>query len=475
MPCSTNQELICYLDKEGGSSQMKGNNAVKFIVVIAVIAILTWIAATGPTIFGQKLKGMWDINKGVDIRGGVRATLSAPNGTKPTSDQMDTLKAIIRNRLDSSNIFDAQITPERNNTRLSIEIPWAQNEKDYDPQKLINKTIQTALLTFRYVDEKKKDANNQYLPLEDVKDKNGKIITKNIILQGNDIKGAGVETNTQTGKIDVTLQLDAAGTKKFAVATAKLAPTHGIIAIFMDEKLISYPGVNTEIPDGNAIIEGNFTTSEAKDLAATIRSGALPFKLNILQVDSISSLLGENAFNVSVIAMGVALLLVWVFMLVKYRLMGILANIALLAHTVIQVLFISWMGISVTLPGIAGIILTIGMGVDANIIIFERIKEELRSGKTLRASVDVGFKRAFTAVFDANMTTLISAVILYMFNSGPIKSFAITLIVGVVLSFLTAVIVSRIMLKSVIDIDIAKHPWLYGVTLKAKEPKEVKA
>jgi preprotein translocase subunit SecD len=169
----------------------------------------------------------------------------------------------------------------------------------------------------------------------------------------------------------------------------------------------------------------------------------------------------------------VSLLLVWVFMLLYYRLPGILANIALLAHTVIQLLVLSWMGISITLPGMAGIILTIGMGVDANIIIFERIKEELRNGKTLRAAIDVGFKRAFTAVLDANMTTLISAVVLYIFGTGPIQSFAITLGLGVALSFFTAVTASRILLRSVADIDIAKHKWLYGVSVR--DTKEVKA
>jgi preprotein translocase subunit SecD len=157
------------------------------------------------------------------------------------------------------------------------------------------------------------------------------------------------------------------------------------------------------------------------------------------------------------------MILVWLFMIAYYRLPGILANIAVLLNVVLQILFISATGITLTLPGIAGIILSIGMGVDANIIIFERIKEEIKSGKTLKASIDIGFKRAFSAILDANVTTLISGFILLYFGTGPIKSFAITLILGVLLSFFTAITASRIMLKSVSSINIAKHNWLYGV------------
>jgi preprotein translocase subunit SecD len=439
---------------------MKGNNGVKFFLVIAIIAILTWIAAAGPTIGGFKIKGLWDMNTGVDIRGGVTATLSAPEGLTPTADEMSAQKSKIRKRLDGKGIFDATITPEINNTRLAIEIPWAQGEKDFDAQKLIEDTIKTALLTFRYVDETKKNEDGTYQPVGE------------IILQGTDVTKAGVDPQTN----DVTLELSAEGGKKFGEATTKLAATQGIIGIFMDDTQISAPGVrNGPIIGRNAVIQGQGNATEAGELAGLINAGALPFKLEVLSVDSISPTLGTAAYDISMISMGVAIILVWVFMLLYYRLMGLLANVALLAHTVIQLLFLSWLGITVTLPGIAGIILTIGMGVDANIIIFERIKEELRNGKTLRAAIDVGFKRAFTAVLDANMTTLIAAAVLYYFGSGAIQSFAVTLGLGVALSFLTAVVVSRIMLKSVSDLNIAKHPWLYGVKLKAKETREVKA
>lgn len=438
---------------------MKGNNGVKFFTVILITGILTWMVLASPTIFGFKIKGLSDLNTGIDIRGGVSATLSAPEGVKPTADQMETQKAIIRKRLDSKQIFDSTITPETNNTRLAIQIPWRQGETDFNAEKLIKETIQTAVLTFREVDESKVDKDGNYLSID------------KIVLKGTDIKKAGVDPQTN----EVTLELNSEGAKSFAEVTARLAPTQGKIAIFLDETLVSAPSVQSAITNGNAVITGQRTAEEAGNLASLINSGALPFKLNVLAVDSISPTLGKSAYDISLLAMGASIILVWLFMFFYYRLMGFLANIALLTHTVIQILFLSVIGYTVTLPGIAGIILTIGMGVDANVIIFERIKEELRNGKTLRAAIDVGFKRAFTAVLDANITTLIASVVLWMFGSGPIKSFAVILFIGVALSFLTAVVASRILLKSVSDLNIAKHPWLYGVKLKDKQTKEVKA
>lgn len=439
---------------------MKGKNGVKFFLVVAVIAILTYIAIYGLVVPGTdyKIPSAKDARTGIDIRGGVRAVLGAANGYNPSDKDMDTVKAIIEKRLDNKNIYDRSVNLDKLNDRVIVEIPWKQGETDFNPQKSIDEIGKTALLTFQEVDEDKKDANGVYLP------------TNKILVEGKDVKDAYPQTNPESGAMEVALEFSAQGAVKFEEATGRLVGKP--IAIFMDDQLISAPVVQAKISGGRASItlgtnlSSNAlkqTAAEAKNLADTIRSGALPFKLEAKDVNSISPLLGENALNVSVMAGGVSLILVWIFMLLYYRLPGILANVALLGHTVIQLLFISWLGISLTLPGIAGIILTIGMGVDANIIIFERIKEELKNGKTLKAAIDVGFKRAFTAVLDANMITLISSAMLYIFGTGPIKSFAITLGLGVALSFLTAVTASRIMLKAVSDVNIAKHHWLYGV------------
>lgn len=436
---------------------MKGNNAVKFFLVLVIIGVLTWICFKGE-LFGYKIPGASSINFGIDVKGGVHAVLAGknPNGSDytPSDKELDTAKRIIGLRLDNKGITERNLYTD-NKRRIVVDIPWATNEKNYNPQATIDDAVKTALLTFQEVDENKKDSKGAYLP------------TGKIIIQGTDVSDASPELNTQSGGYSVSLKLTDSGAKKFGEATARLIGKP--IAIFMDNQLISAPVVQSAIPDGNAQItlggtgDSKAQQAEAKNLADTIRSGALPFKMEAQEVNSISPTLGQNALNISVKAGLVALCIVWAFMLLYYRLPGFIADIALLGHTVIQLLVLSWLNVTnLTLPGIAGIILTIGMGVDANIIIFERIKEELRNGKTLRAAIDVGFKRAFTAILDANMTTLISAVVLWFLGVGTLKGFAYTLGLGVVLSFLTAIVVSRIMLKSIADIDAAKHHWLYG-------------
>ncbi|MCX7920681.1 MAG: protein translocase subunit SecD [Clostridia bacterium] len=434
---------------------MRMNNWVKFFSVIAVIGILTYITAYGANLFGYKIPGAKDIRPGIDIQGGVDAKLYAitKDGSLPKEEDLESAKVVIGKRLDAKRIYDRYITTDPAKGYILVQIPHKKGEKNFDPQKSIDEIGKTALLTFQEVDETKMVDGN-YLP------------TGKIVLEGRDVESAEPELNQEGGGYQVALKLSSEGSKKFAEATGRLIGKP--IAIFMDDQFISAPVVQAKIDTGSARItlgggkSPEAQQAEAKDLASTIKSGALPFKLEAKQVNNISPTLGESALNVSIYAGYVAFGLVCLFMLIWYRLPGILAAIALVGHTVLQLLAISWLEITVTLPGIAGIILTIGMGVDANVIIFERIKEELRNGKTLRAAIDVGFKRAFTAIFDANITTLISAGVLLYFGTGPIKSFAYTLGIGVVLSFLTAVTVSRIMLKSVSNVNIAKNHWLYG-------------
>lgn len=305
------------------------------------------------------------------------------------------------------------------------------------------------------VEQITKEQMQQFEPYEKVE----------LILSGMDIANARPELDTQRGVYYVALNLNAEGQRKFAEATGRLVGEQ--IGIYLNDDLISAPSVNERIDSSNAMITLGVggrreTLAEANRISNSINSGALPFTLTPIEINSISPVLGMSALDVMLSAAMFAILLVWLFMIGYYRLPGVFACIALLLHVVIQVLFISWSGITLTLPGIAGIILTIGMGVDANIIIFERVKEELRAGKTLRAAVDIGFKKAIAAVLDANVTTLISGLILYMLGTGPVRSFAITLMLGVFLSFLTAITASRIMLKSVARIKAARKPWLYG-------------
>lgn len=427
---------------------MRGNNGVKFFLVLLLIGMLTYAAAYGVPALG--INSVNNMRFGIDIKGGISTTLypDLPEGQKPSDDDLSIARTVIEKRLDAKGIFDRNITTENENGRIIVEIPYKPGEKDFNPQKAIDEIGKTALLTFQEVDESKKDANGLYLP------------TGKIVLEGRNVEDAKPETDPQNGGIVVALELDSEGAKQFEEATGRLIGKP--IAIFMDEQLISWPTVQSRISGGRAVITGQSTIEEATDLAKTIKSGALPFRLVAKDLNSITPTLGEGALKVTATAGVAAFILVAIFMLFWYRLPGLFANIALFGLVVIELVALSAANISLTLPGIAGIILSIGMGVDANVVIFERIKEELRSGKTLRAAIDLGFKRAMTAILDANVTTLISGVVLLWLGTGPIKGFAVTLLLGVSLSFFTAITASRIMLKSAADVDVIKHRWLYG-------------
>jgi len=434
---------------------MKGNNGIKFFLVIALIAAFAFIAFTG-NFFGISIPGAYDIVPGIDINGGIDATLYAvkEGGGKPTQDELDTAKVIIGKRLDKEGILDRELTTDLMGGRIILRIPWAEGETDYNPDKTLAKIGETALLTFQEVDENSLDEQNNPKP------------TNKIVLQGTDVLNAIPQANTENGGMQVSLTLSDAGKAKFAEATGRLIGQR--ISIFMDDQYISAPTVQAHITDGDARItlgsaSDENAVAEAKELADTIRAGALPFKLEAKSVNAITPLLGKGALEVTIKAFIVAFILICFFLLFYYRLPGLIACIALFSLAVLQLLFISWINITVTLTGIAGIILSVGMGVDANVIIFERIKEELRSGKTLRASIDLGFKRAISAILDGNMTTLIAAAILYIFGTGPMISFAYTLTIGVIISFFTALTLTKIMMKSVVEFDFAKHLWLYGV------------
>ncbi|OPX43147.1 protein translocase subunit SecD [Ruminiclostridium hungatei] len=449
---------------------MRGSNAVKFFSILIITGILTWIAAFG-SLAGFDIKGAKDMRPGIDIQGGVDAKLYAitDTGKLPSEKDLDAARFTIERRLDEKNIFDRVVTVDYQKGYVLVQIPHKKGEA-FDPQKSIEEIGQTALMTFQEVDKTKLNEDGTYVPADPTKEDE----KKRIILQGNDIVDATAEPSQEGGGFQISLQLSDAGKKKFAEATARLV--NQPIAIYMDNKQISAPVVNEPIPNGVARISLNGTPldqqqAEAKRLAGLIKSGALPFKLEAKQVNNISPTLGSNALAVSLDAFVVAFILICLFMIGYYRLPGLIACIALFLHTVLELLALSWMNITITLPGIAGLILTIGMAVDANVIIFERIKEEIRNGKTLRAAIDIGFKRAFAAVLDGNVTTLISALVLLKFGTGPIQSFAYTLGIGVILSFLTAVTATRVMLNAVHDLDIAKHPVLYGVSARLKGGK----
>ncbi len=436
---------------------MIGKNGLKLFLVFALIAAMTFICFAG-SLFGLiKIPGINNIVPGIDINGGIDAMLYAvtDSGQKPTQADLDTAKVIIGKRLDKAGILDRNLSTDVSAGRIILQIPWAAGETDFNPDKTLAMIGETALLTFQEVDVDKVDSNNDPLP------------TGRIVLQGMDVVDAVPVVNTQNGDVMVDLELNENGKSAFSEATKRLIGQQ--ISIFMDDQFISAPVVQVHIPNGEAVITlGQGKTREeklveAKELADTIRSGALPFKLEAKQVNAISPLLGKGALDITIRAFIVAFLIISVFLMIYYRIPGLIASIALFALAIMTLNVISWLGITLTLPGLAGIILSVGMGVDANVIIFERIKEELRAGKTLRAAVDLGFKRALAAIVDGNVTTIIVAIILYFFGTGSMISFAYTLFFGVLISFFTALTLSRTMLVIVTDWGLTKNLWMYGV------------
>lgn len=426
---------------------MKVKNTILLLLILSIVAGSTFLALNGIKVGKYEVVKAKDaIDLGLDLAGGVYVVLEAQTDAKGAELQkiMEQTKTIINERVNALGVSEPNIAIEGNN-RIRVELAGID-----DPQKAIELIGKTAQLQFVDPD-------------------------KNIVLTGKNVVGSEVQYhNTQLGQqeIVVGLELDKEGTKNFAEATGRLTLEKNredrIIYIILDDQIISYPAVQsaeeggTAITDGKAVISGGFTLEEASELSALIRAGALPVEMKELQTSIIGPTLGLEAYEKSVKAVGIALLIIMIFMIVMYRLPGFVASIGLIVYTLITVLAMSSLGVKLTLPGIAGLILSIGMAVDANVIIFERIKEEIKMGKSIRTAVDAGFKRALTSVMDSNITTLIAGVVLYYFGIGPIKGFGVTLIIGIVASMITAVIISKHLLKLIVSITGGKNTKLYG-------------
>lgn len=452
-----------------------------FFIVVILIAILTYLSFFGITsYFGDVertiIKGADDIRWGIDIRGGVDVTFSAPADVSPTEEQMAAAESIIKLRLINQNITDYEVYTDLNKNRIIVRFPWKEDETDFDPEKAVAELGETALLSFREGYEVDSGGHPTGVTAEKV------------ILTGSDVKRAavGIDDNNQ---YVVLLELESSGVEAFSEATGRLAGTNIPISIWMDENVISYPTVSTQITDGSATITGNFTLASATDLANKINGGALPFRLETENFRSISATLGMGAKDAMVLAGAIAFVLVAIFVIAFYRLPGAVAVIALLGQltgtiAAITGFFSTIPSFTLTLPGIAGIILSLGVGVDANIITAERIKEEMKAGKSLDSALNIGFKRGFTAIFDGNITVIFVAVILmgafgptdsifatllspvfFAFGAstaGTIYSFGYTLLVGIIMNFIMGVTASRLMLKSLSKFKPFRKAWLYG-------------
>lgn len=421
----------------------------KLIIALLVIVTAVSVVLGGLNInlFGYNisypnaLDKEWGIRQGLDLVGGSVITYEAQTESA-TDEQMKSVENVLRNRLDSLGYSEATVS-RQGEKKVRIEIPAIQ-----DPQQAVETLGQTAVLTF--------------------KDSDG-----NTVLEAADVDSAvaayGQTTETGVSEHYVKLLLNDSGIEKFYQATSLAASKpegSNYIAIMLDEEVISQPQVRTAINQKDCIISGGFAdSSETSELAALINSGNLPFSIKDVELSSIGPTLGEEALNTSLIAAAIGLLLVLIFMLAVYRLPGLAADIALLAYTAIVVYIMTLFRINLSLSGIAGIILSIGMAVDANVIIFERIKEELKLGKTLKTAVASGFNRAFIAIIDSNVTTIIAAVVLYIFGTGTIKGFAVTLAIGTLVSMFTAIFVTKYLLNLVVGLKIKNYAW-YGLNKK---------
>ncbi len=469
---------------------MKRAHKATFFVVLGVIVLLTYTTLFGiSSMYGDKktvyIKGGNDIRWGIDIRGGVDATFSAPDKTDLSAEEMkkaiDSAQEVIKQRLTSQNITDYEVYGDYAQHKIVVRFPWKEDDESFDPEAAIQELGETAVLTFN---------------LGTGTDSNGKP-TGEVVLQGTQIKSASAQYDTNNGGWYVALSMTSEGAQAFATATA--AHIGESISIWMDDTMISAPTVQSAITGGNAIISnnsGSFKQEDVEKLARQINSGSLPFKLEVSGFSTISPELGTGAKDAMVMAGLIALILIFIFMTLIYRLPGFVAGIAVIGQAIGAVACVSgyFGGIpsfTLTLPGIAGIILSIGMGVDANILISNRIKEEVLSGKTLDGAIAIGYKRGFATVFDSNITMVISAVVLMgafgptsgffakllspLFSwfgattAGTIYSFGYTLIAGVVFNFIMGVLASRLMIQSLARFKAFRNPWLYGGKKNAAE------
>ena len=432
---------------------------VFFVVAILILAFtatsLLGVSYYQGDIEHTVIKGLDDIRWGIDIRGGVEATFKPAGDVDATASQLDAAKSIIETRMVSGGITDYELYTDESSDRIIVRFPWKEGDTEQDPVKAIEELAATAKLTFR------DEAGNE-------------------LMDGSAVKSAQAAPNPENaGQYMILLELNSDGAKTFADITA--ANVGKTIGIYMDDTMLSAPTVDEAISGGSAQITGSFTAEEAGTLANQINGGALPFALETASYGAISPTLGQN----SLVAMGyaavIAIIIIALFMIIRYRIPGFVAVIALLGQVGLSIAAITryfpvFDSFTMTLPGIAGIILSIGMGVDANIITAERIKDEFKTGKTLDGAIENGTKNSLSAIINGNMTVVIVSVILMLVfgpsnilswlfgasTTGTIYAFGYTLLMGVISNFIMGVFFSRVMLKSIAGFKCLRKKWLFG-------------
>lgn len=447
----------------------KSNAIITLLVFLTILAGVTFIDVKG--IDGNGKVAASDITLGLDLAGGVSITYEVVGDEEPSAtDLADTKRKLEERVYNYSN--EAQVYLEGND-RINVEIPGVT-----DANAILEELGNPGTLYF--LAQKGSDGNNNYSQTI-VQDEDGNaslayVLNRSIdeivadgcvVLNGSDIKSAEAVPyqDSQTGNTSsycIDLLLNDEGRQKFADATTSAYQNGETIAIYYDGKVICAPTVNGALTDGRAQISGNYTYEDAEKLASLIRIGGLKLELNEIHSKVVGAQLGSDAIKTSLEAGAIGLAVIAVFMIAIYFLPGFVATLALLLYTALVVLLLNGFDITLTLPGIAGIILSIGMAVDANVIIFARIREELATGKTVKSSEKIGFDKALSAILDGNITTLIAALVLLIFGSGSIKGFAQTLILGIVLSMFTALFVTRWLLRAFYAIGFTSEKW-YGV------------
>lgn len=465
--------------------------AWQLVLTVLLIAAFVYTAFFGVAVkYGDVtttyIKGAKDIRFGVDIKGGVNVTFVPSDGYDATDDQLEAAQLVIENRLVALNVTDYELYVDNNSDSLILEFPWQSGETEFDPEAAIEEIGTTAYLTFR----------------------EGSSADGELVLDGSMVESAAAQygpVNGSSSEYYVALKFTDEGAKAFGDATTRLYQTGGTISIWLDDENVSTASVNATITDGSAIITSSasspFTQEDVVKMARQINSGSLPFALTVDSYSTISPSLGENSLSAMVLAGVIAFALIVVLMTALYRLPGFLACIALAGQVAATLAFVSgyfsvFESFTLTLPGIAGIILAIGMGVDANVITAERIKEELRSGKSLDGALKSGFARGLTPIIDGNVTIVIVAIVLmgafgpsdgffakalhFVFfafgpsTAGTIYAFGYTLLTGVLLNFVFGIFATRTMIRGAASIKALRDPRLYGADAPGKTPAEKK-
>lgn len=444
----------------------KSKGIISLILTVVLIALLGFTTVVG---FGKGQTGAAkNIKLGLDLEGGVSITYQVKGETPSAEDMSDTIYKL-QKRVEQ---YSTEATVyQEGDDRISIEIPGVT-----DANEILSELGQPGSLYF--IKEKDSDGNPNYgldtsghyvlaKSMDELKEEGS------VVLTGTDIKSAksGSYQDSTTGANENVVQLSMTkeGTEKFAEATKAAKEAKETIAIYYDGELISVPLVNAEITDGQAIIEGNMSYEEAEQLASTIRIGGLSVELEEIRSNVVGAQLGEEAISTSLMAGAVGLAIVFVFMCVVYLLPGLASSLALVIYTGLILVLLNAFDITLTLPGIAGIILGIGMAVDANVIIFARVKEELTAGKSVKSALNAGFHKAMSAILDGNITTLIAAAVLWLKGSGTVKGFAQTLALGIVVSMFTALVITRMIVYAFYAVGI-RNTKLYGRIKEERAP-----